>query len=136
MIIAELDQPQDIEEYAARLGFWHAAADMPLSNSLFVFGSETADTARAIYELAYELEKESGLFYYTATHTVIARVKNWNDLMGYGVLIFIDKFDVLREVFFSYTDLDDVEAKIIDGNELSIKFTYEHDGIKVKKVYN
>lgn len=132
MIIREYASHNDVEEYAAFMGAFDAADRKPRNYGLFSADTSLAKTLRDIYDLSYDLELESNLIYETAQHVQEVFVREWNDLVGWGVLEFIHAGNVTK-IPFSYNEV--IMDTCLDAGELvTLIYTYKNSELTAVSV--
>lgn len=133
MIIRDYTAFADVEDYAAFLGAADAADGKEPNHGIFSINLPVAKRLRLIYDLAYDLEKESNALYETSKHVDTMFVREWNDLVGWGVLEFVQG-GIVKKVDFNYNDVT-LDTCLDAGELVKVVYTYGLNGdLKVSQV--
>jgi hypothetical protein len=76
----------DILDYAIALGAYDAAEGRAMRDNFFRIPVHPSQEARFLYELSYDLERESHIIADTSKYSVDAFVRKYDDCHGMGLL--------------------------------------------------
>jgi len=131
MIVRDYTTFADVEDYATYIGAADAADQLPRNHGLFSADTPTARLLRNLYDLSYDLETESAILYETSNHVDQMFVREWNDLVGWGVLEFVSG-GIVRKLDFNYNDVS-IDTCLDQGEIVKVIYTFGPNGDMITK---
>lgn len=139
MTIRETQFHADVYDFAIWSGIWDAAQGKPMSDRFLGSPNTVALECRSLYELGYEMERESDVINGTAIHHERAFARKWDDLHGQGLAEFVANGRYVQ-VHFDYSVLIPDDLELAPGMAIDIKFQWTADGhrrmLEVRRVHN